>query len=221
MKTKIVVIIPARGGSKGILHKNIAALNGKPLIAYTINAASNSSFISDVYVSTDDKKIAAISRAYGAKVIMRPKSLATDTASSESALIHAAKKIDCTHILFMQCTSPLTTTEDVNMIIRSMAVNMTDTMFSVTEPECRFLWNLEGEPIGHTLPRQRRQDLEPIYRETGAMYLMSKEGLLKHKNRFHGKIGLYIMPKDKAYDIDTQEDLDFVEKLMVLGLVKR
>jgi N-acylneuraminate cytidylyltransferase len=215
---KIIAIIPARGGSKGLPRKNILPLNNKPLISYVINAALNSRYLKGVYVSTEDKEIAAISKAYGAKVIKRPAKLSSDTASSESALIHAAKQIDCTHILFLQCTCPLTTTEDINQMIVNYLKEGADTMFTVTEPECRFLWDEDGNPVGHTLPRKRRQDLKPVYRETGAMYLMSKEGLLKYKDRFHGKMHIYKMPKDRSYDIDTKPGLEFVEKLMRCGL---
>lgn len=118
----IVAIIPARGGSKGIPYKNIKLVGGKPLIAWNIIAAKKSKFIDDVYVSTDDEKISSIALSYGAKIINRPAELARDESSSESALLHAIGQINSegvfpNEIVFLQCTSPLTTCEDIDNCI--------------------------------------------------------------------------------------------------------
>src|SRR3989344_5617619 len=109
---KIVAIIPARGGSRGIPHKNIVDLAGKPLIAYSIEAAKNSKYISEVYVSTDDQAIAETSKKFGAKIIKRPAEMATSKAKSEEALLHFAEQVDFDVLVFLQCTSALTISED-------------------------------------------------------------------------------------------------------------
>jgi len=117
-KPNIVAIIPARGGSKGIPGKNIKLLNGKPLIAYSIEAAKSASSISAVYVSTDSPEIASVARKYGALVIDRPKELATDTATSESVLLHFAEQVDSDAIVFLQCTTPLTNSKDIDGAVK-------------------------------------------------------------------------------------------------------
>ena len=117
-KGKIIAIIPARGGSKSIPRKNIVNFCGKPLIAWSIEQAAKCRRIDSVYVSTDDAEIADVSLAYGAKVICRPEELATDTASSESALIHAISEIEKEQrietVAFLQATSPLRDDSDMD-----------------------------------------------------------------------------------------------------------
>ena len=221
---KIVAVIPARGGSKGIPGKNIKALAGKPLIGYVIDAVMRSKYVDDVYVSTEDEKIAAVSKKYGAKIVQRPAELATDTASSESALLHFADQVHFDCLLFLQCTAPLTSTEDINGIIESYFKSDCDMMFSVCEGDggfhaSRFVWDGNSEPVGHDFPRKRRQDLPALYKENGAMYLMTRANLLTYQDRFHGKKQIYVMPKSRSYDIDNIEDFDFLEKLLRFGLV--
>ena len=176
-------------------------------------------YLDDVYVSTDSEEIAKVSRKYGAKVIKRPANFATDKASSELALLHFAKKVDCEVIMLLQCTSPLTSTHYIDFMIETYCRNGNDTMLSVCKAEggfqCGgFLWSSKAKPINHKLPRQRRQDLQEEFKENGAMYMMTKEGLLKHKSRFFGKIGLFEMSKIKSFEIDSFTDLYFIERLM-------
>ena len=116
---KIVSIILARGGSKGIPDKNIIDLNNKPLIYYSINASKNSNVV-DTWVSTDSKKISIIAEQYGAQIINRPKHLATDTSSSEQALQHFTTQVDFDIMVFIQPTSPLLSSADINKGIDMM-----------------------------------------------------------------------------------------------------
>lgn len=117
-----IAIIPARGGSKGVHRKNVRLLAGRPLVAHSILDAREAGLISNVYVSTDDPEIARVSQVYGAEVIQRPPELASDTASSESALLHALEELETTGlvtdlIVFLQCTSPIRTGADIDRAI--------------------------------------------------------------------------------------------------------
>ena len=135
-KNKVIIaIIPARGGSKGIPKKNIKFLNGKPLITYSIENVIKSKYIDEVFVSTDDKKISLIAKKYGAKIINRPKILARDTSSSESALKHAVEEIEKLGIkidlvVFLQATSPMRGKYDLDRAIEKFFKEKLDSLFS-------------------------------------------------------------------------------------------
>ncbi len=212
----ILALIPARGGSKGIPRKNIKELAGKPLIAHNIEAAKNSKYIQGVYVSTDDLEISRISQEFGAIAIDRPAEMATDQAPSELALFHFADNVHFDVLVFLQCTSPLTRSEDIDGAVEKF-LSGHDSVLSVCEDHGGFLcggftWNENGEPFGYDYKnRPRRQDVGKKYRENGAIYVMSREGLLKHRNRLHGKIGLYIMPRHRSFEIDEPGDFEIVE----------
>lgn len=219
----IIAIIPARGGSKGIPHKNIYPLCGKPLIAWNIEAALASTFISAVYVSTDDTKIVAAARSYGAHVIERPQELANDTATSESALLHGLEVLKQQGIqpdllVFMQCTSPLTATEDIDAAIKKLLDENADSCLTATAFHY-FVWNEladgSAEGINHDKRfRPRRQDRDPQYQENGAVYVMKCSGFLQAKHRFFGKTVLSIMPQERCFEIDEPVDLDIVDVLL-------
>lgn len=217
---KILALIPARGGSKGILRKNIRNLNGLPLIAHNIKAGMNSKYVSDIYVSTEDEEIAEISKKYGAKIIKRPQEFASDTASSESVLLHFADNVDFDILVFMQCTSPLTLSLDIDEALKLFFEKGYDSVLSVTNDHGGFLcggftWDEDGQSVNYDYKnRKRRQDEKLKYRENGAIYIMTKENLVKHKNRLHGNIGLYVMPYHRSYEIDEYEDLLFLNRIM-------
>ena len=139
-----ITIIPARGGSKGIPRKNLKPLNDKPLIAYSILDAKESELVDIVFVSTDDLEILEVAQQYGAKIIIRPLELANDTASSESALLHALVEIENQGInpeliVFLQCTSPIRTSQDIDQAIIQFKAENADSLLSVS-PSHRFLW---------------------------------------------------------------------------------
>lgn len=215
---KIVVCIPARGGSKGIPKKNIVDLVGKPLIAHSIEAAKNCELVSEVYVSTEDKEIAEISKSFGAKIVDRPMDIAVDTASSEAALLHFAEKVDFDILVFMQCTSPLTRSYDIEGAIKLFLTGY-DSVLSVTEDHGGFLcggftWDEDGQSVNYDYKnRPRRQERKKTYRENGAIYITSKDNLLKHKNRLNGRVGIFEMPSLLSYEIDSPDDLDFLRKI--------
>lgn len=223
-KDEILGIIPARGGSKAIPQKNVRLLAGKPLITYTIESAQRSKYISRVIVSTDDPGIAAISRQYGAEVVLRPAELSDDTASSESALLHTLEFLKTTEnyrpylIAFLQCTSPLVSPEDIDGTIQSLLNKNADSAFTAT-PSHYFLWsrgqNGEAIEINHDKRvRPMRQGKEPQYVETGAAYVMHTEGFLQAKHRFFGKTIMHITPPRRHWEIDEPIDLKIAETLM-------
>lgn len=221
----IIAIIPARGGSKSIPKKNIKLLNGKPLISYIIEASKGSKYIGETYVSTDDKEIAEISSKFGAKVIQRPKELASDSASSESVLLHFAENVDFDILVFLQCTSPLTKPEDIDGAIELFLSKKYDSILSVCGDQGGFLcggftWDEDGNSVNYDFKnRQLRQNFKKkLYRENGAIYIMSKKGLIKYKNRLYGKVGLYEMPKNRSFEIDEPEDFEFIEKLLPISI---
>lgn len=213
----IIAIIPARGGSKGIHKKNIINVAGKPLISYMIKAAKSSKFISKIIVSTDDQEIASVAMAFNAEVIMRPSELSGDDSPSELALLHVIEHLKKTGekvpeiIVFLQCTCPLTSSEDIDRAIMKLVSEKADASFTVT-PTHYFLWteNANGEVIALNHDknfRKRRQDIEPQFIETGSVYVMRCEGFLKHKHRFFGKLVMSVIPPERALDIDEPADI--------------
>lgn len=225
MEQKTVAIIPARGGSKGIPHKNIAPLYGKPMLVWNIEEAKKSEYIDRVIVSTDSDEIALIAKAHGAEVIIRPEDISTDFATSESVLLHALFTMqeqgdvlpDTT--VFIHCSSPLTIAEDIDGTIRAFRNADADTALSVV-PFCGYFWkkdDVTGEALtdGHNKgERLRRQERIPKYLETGAVYVMKTEGFMQEKKRLFGETVMYEMPVERYYDVDTPRDLLVVNVLM-------
>lgn len=209
------VIIPARAGSKGIKGKNIIDFCGKPLLAWSILQARMCSQISNVYVSTDGYEISNIAREYGAIVIQRPQDIATDSSSSEDALIHAIQKIEereqFDSVIFLQATSPVRRKNDIDKAIEVFEKGNYDSLFSMSVLEDYCLWKRTGNQLNSFTydyrKRGRRQEREPYYMENGSIYIFSKDLLLKEKNRLGGKIGMYEMPMECSFEIDSDRDL--------------
>lgn len=221
---KILAIIPARGGSKGIPRKNVRLLAGKPLIAHTIQQAQEAEAVDRIVVSTDDVEIAEISRRYGAEVIWRPAEISGDLASSEDALLHVLRSLDRSeayrpeYVVFLQCTSPLTRSQDIDGTIQAMLQQNADSALSVT-PFHYFLWQQDdmGDSVGinhDKSVRLMRQQRETQYRETGAVYAMRTEGFIRARHRFFGKTVMYVMPPERCLEIDDPVDFEVAEVLM-------
>lgn len=218
-----LAIIPARGGSKGIPRKNIRPLAGKPLIAYNIEQALRSQYINRLVVSTDDAEIAAISRRYGAEIVWRPPEISGDTASSEAALLHTLDALEAAEgyvpdlLVFLQCTSPLTITEDIDGVVQALLQDGADTALAVT-PFHYFLWRAEdgdANGINHQKSvRPLRQQREPQYLETGAVYVMKVPEFRQKRHRFFGKTAMYVMPPERRLEIDDPVDFQVAEVLL-------
>jgi len=219
-------VIPARGGSKGIPRKNVQTVGGVPLVARTVAAAIAASSIDRVFVSTDDAEIADVARAAGAEIVSRPPDLGGDTASSESALLHALSAIadlgvdEPTTIVMLQCTSPFTTAADVDGTARLVVDGPADTAFTAA-PSHGFLWRPSADgarAVNHeAATRPRRQDREPEFVETGAVYAMDARGFLHHRHRFFGRIELFEVAAERALEIDTPHDLALADALVSLA----
>ena len=229
MKNMRVAIIPARGGSKGVPRKNVRLVAGKPLVAWTIEAARNAQSVDKVIVSTDDAEIARVSESYGARVIQRPPEISGDTASSESAILHVLGVLEAEGalpdtVIFMQCTSPLTESEDIDNCVRKYEESEADSAFTAKE-FFYFIWKQmpDGSMDGVNHDRRfrpRRQDREPQYEENGAIYVMNTQGFLKAKHRFFGKIAMSLMPESRCFEIDTEFDLEIASRLLA-GIGKK
>ena len=207
-----LALIPARGGSKGIPGKNLKTVGDVPLICRSIRAAQASNGVGRVVVSTDDDAIAEAAEAEGAIVIRRPAAIAGDTASSESALLHALDELEEqgpleTELVFLQCTSPFTSGAQIDTVLDALQKEGCSSSFSVS-PWHGFLWRADGRGINHNpeLPRQRRQDLEPAFLETGAIYAMSVKAFRGCGSRFCPPTRPVVI-EEVGPEIDTPEDL--------------
>ena len=188
--TAALALIPARGGSKGIPGKNLQDVGGIPLVGRSVQAALASRYVTRVVVSTDDDAIATAAKDHGGDVVRRPKAIAGDTASSESALLHALEVLEASgplpaKLVFLQCTSPFTTADQIDRVIAAVKPPAINSAFAVAAWH-GFLWRADGRGINHDpqQPRQRRQDLEPAFLETGAIYAMDTDCFRRSKSRF-------------------------------------
>jgi len=222
-KNKIIAIIPARGGSKGIPKKNIVNFSGKPLLAWSIEDAKDSKLINDVYVSTDDKAIAEVSKDYGAKVIWRPKEISGDFSPSEDALKHAINEIykknpeKINYIVFLQATSPLRETKDIDNAINKIISEKADSLFSGAEIGDFLIWKKDKNQLKslnyNYKNRKRRQDFGKQFVENGSIYIFKPEVLFKYNNRLGGKIVISEMEFWKSFEVDNLKDLKFCQEI--------
>jgi len=212
---EIICIIPARGGSKGIPDKNITDFCGKPLLAWSILQAQNAKNVQDVYVTSDSDHILSIAENHAAKIIRRPDELSTDTATSESALLHAidtiesdGRKVDL--VVFLQATSPLREPRDIDGAIEKLVKEQADSLFSSAKLEDFFIWEKSDQglvSLNYDYQRRlRRQDIKPQYVENGSIYIFKPEILREHNNRLGGLIATYEMDFWKTWEIDSLED---------------
>jgi len=209
-------VILARGGSKGVPGKNLRPIGGLSLVARSIRAGRAARSVTQVHVSTDDAAIAAEARRFGAEVIERPAELSGDSATSESGWLHALEVIEAQgravgRLVFLQCTSPFTTGADIEACLAEMEAKGADCALSVIEDHS-FLWSTDaagrGVGVNHdeTRQRQRRQDLPPAYRESGAIYCVRRDEFAKSGQRFCGPVALCPVAHP-AIEIDTLDDL--------------
>ncbi|MEM5557225.1 acylneuraminate cytidylyltransferase family protein [Aliarcobacter cryaerophilus] len=216
---KILGVIPARGGSKGIPKKNIKLLNGKPLISYTIEAALASN-LNRVIVSTDCEEIAGVSKHYGVEVMMRPSHLAEDKTPTLPVLQDVVAKLEEKYdaVMTLQPTSPLRTVEDINKSIEIFASDSkADSLVSVVEVPHNYmpekLMDFDGKYISGNSQVKRRQEVSNMYARNGAaIYITKTEKLSEYI--FGGKVLPYFMSKTNSFDIDDMEDWEIVERFI-------
>ena len=224
-------IIPARGRSTGLPNKNILELAGKPLIAWTIEQSIQTPKVGRTIVSTDSNKIASISVSFGAQVpFIRPGPLASDTATTESALLHCIEWLrenesyEPDAIILLQCTSPFRYRNRITEAIDVFEESGADSVLSVS-PFWHFLWD-KTDTGPHALydfhNRPRRQDIKPAeqkYKENGSIYIMSRSALEKTGNRLSGNIQLFEMSEEESFEIDSKADFNLVEQAMLSHLL--
>jgi N-acylneuraminate cytidylyltransferase len=220
-----VAIILARGGSKGIPHKNIVDFCGKPLLQWTIDQLKNSKFISSIWVSSDDLEILRLARHFGVETIFRSKDISGDKATSESGWLHAINFIEEETgkspdlVVAPQVTSPIRESKDFDEAITKFYSKKLDSMFSVCDAEDLCLWCFKNgdyfsDSYDMTNPNRRRQDFEKRYIENGSFYLFTPKVLRKFGVRFGIKRGMHVMDHWKSFEIDDPEDLIFCEVVM-------
>lgn len=212
-----VAVIPARGGSKRIPNKNIVSLAGKPLLAWTIEAAQDAVNVDHVFVSTEDERIASVARQFGAEVIPRPPSLAQDTTSTEPVLLHALDwlasvcQIKPESLAMLQCTSPIRGGDVIERAVDKLLMTGCDSVVGVHPTIDHFFCaDLEGDRLVTAYDprhRPRTQDIPPRYRENGSVYVTRVSHLQHTGCRMGGDMRAVIMSAMEGLDIDDLHDL--------------
>ena len=221
---RVLAVIPARGGSKGIPGKNLRMLNGLPLIAWTIQSALAAERVTDTVVSTDSAEIAEIARAHGAQApFLRPADLATDSAPTEPAMRHALEQMEARNgrydaVLLLQPTSPLRRTGTIDRALRQFDEEKADSLVGVVESHA-FFWRRDPqvEACYDYARRPRRQDIPPAdrrFRETGSVYVTARNLFLTGGNRLGGRIALFEMAEEEGWEIDSLTDFAVLETLV-------
>jgi len=217
-----VAIIPARGGSKGILHKNIKIISGKPLISYVIEICRETPEIDHIVVSTDSDEIKKVAETHdGVLILDRPKELATDESTSEDAILHAIQSLesqglDFGTVIFVQATSPLSEPSDFSRLIKKIHEEGYDSAVFCVD-DYGFFFGID-DVLSPRLPRQIRT---PKKRETGNAWAFRKEGFLRHKCRLFGDVGTCNIDYPKNLEIDTDCDLFMVGKILEVSQRKK
>lgn len=217
MKNKTIAIIPARGGSKRLLGKNIMLLDGLPLIAHSILfAKANSEIIDEIYVSTDDADIKKIALEYGAKVVDRPSELAGDFEPTVSALKHVLDNSDAVeNVILLQPTNPLRPENLLKVAFEIFSKENHDSLFTVTQNHQKLgkIQQNQFKPFNYKIG-QRSQDLDPLYFENGLLYISKSKLILANEIISDSAFPMIIDHAFANVDIDTQEDLDFANYLL-------
>nr|MBA4405410.1 acylneuraminate cytidylyltransferase [Nanoarchaeum sp.] len=240
----VLSIIPARGGSKGVIRKNLKELGGKPLVTYAIACSLNSKLVTRTIVSTDDNEIAEISKKYGAEVMMRPSELAQDNSRAEEALKHVLEELEKKEnykpdvVILTQCTCPFRLSKDIDESITLLKSGGYSSVVSVSETPGHFhpyrikkVINGELESvvketgmINKILESDRyyvRQLLPgKYYWLNGAIYAILYNTLVKENNRYGKKCGALILPNERLVNIDSPADFDFAEYLLKNNKIK-
>ncbi len=223
-----VAFIPVRGGSKSIPQKNIKLICGQPLVYWAVKAACLCKFVDEVYVATDSDEICSVVKAFvknskyesftKVRVIGRSAETASDTASTESAMLEFAEQFEFDNIALIQATSPMLTPEDLDGGFELLQKEGTDSVISVVR-QYRFLWVEDESGNAYSVNydvfnRPRRQDFDGYLMENGAFYITSRNNLMKSGNRVSGNIKAYEMCAESAVELDKPSDWIIVEDLM-------
>jgi CMP-N-acetylneuraminic acid synthetase len=224
---KVIALIPARGGSKRLPRKNLMPLAGKPLLAWTVQAARAARCIDRVILSTDDAQIAAVGRAYGAETpFMRPADLASDDAGTLDVMLHALRTLaaageNCDLLVVLQPTSPLRCAADIDAAVELLRNKTADAVISVCETEHPPEWsNILPDGLSMAdffrpgIRTRRSQDLPRTFRLNGAIYVYSADRLLHSRSLdMDDNCFAYLMPRERSIDIDDALDFELAQLL--------
>lgn len=222
---RVVVIVPARAGSKGIRRKNLEPVGGIPLVLRTVRCALAAPSVDVVLVSTDDGEIAGAARGAGAGVVTRPAELGGDSVSSEAVLLHALDAAGAAEdpagiTVLLQCTSPFTRVDDLEAAIAAVRDGGADVAFTAS-PSHGFVWRADptgaAVAVNHDAARRpRRQDREPEWVENGAVYALRTAGFVESGHRFFGRVVVIEMPVLRSIEIDDVDDLAAARRIAPL-----
>lgn len=227
---KIVCIVPARGGSKGVHRKNLRNLGGKPLIQWTIDEAEKSKYIDRIIISTEDKEIEEVCKFLGVEVIKRPMELAGDDSPTIDSILYTLNLVENEenyfpdYAILLQCTSPFRRVTDIDTAIETLLTKdkKYKSLISVTKEEHPPWW-LKRISADETLKDfldydkkqySRRQSFPPLYRLNGAIYICSIDELKKCRSFETDKTLAYVMDNNSSVDIDTEDDLELAEFIL-------
>lgn len=220
---KLLVIIPARGGSKGVPRKNLKDLCGQPLIKWSIQSGQESTKFKTIVVSTDDTEIANVATQAGALVVMRPAELATDNSQTELTVAHTLESVPAsdsyTHIVLLQPTAPIRRSGLVDQAFKTMICDESDSLVGVVESS-PFIWKgltNDATAMYNVARRPMRQSFtqdDLSYRETGNIYITTVDAFRDSGCRVSGKTSLFVLHINEGLDIDTQLDFDLAETML-------
>lgn len=218
---RVITVIPARGGSKGIPRKNLRPLAGKPLLYYSIQSCLNAKVVTDVVVTTDDEEIALLAKRFGAKIVFRGEELSSDLVTLDPVILDAYRNIskDQTSeddlIVTIQPTSPLLGADDIDCAVRQFTENMTDSLVSVVEDK-HLTWAIgqDGTPYPKYETRVNRQLLPDSFKESGSIIICTAKQL-QTGSRIGERIDLYKLPNSVAIDIDDINDFILCERILL------
>lgn len=226
---RVLALIPARGGSKGIPRKNLALVNGDPLIAHTIRTANGCPRLTRIVVSTEDAEISEVARKCGADVpFMRPPELATDQAKSADVALHALQVVEHEEgsrydvVCLLEPTSPLRTSADVSSALDMLSASDVDAVISVYRVEAPHpikTLQIESGRLSPFMPDRwrpnlNRQELPAVYAVNGAIYCIRRAALISCRSFWGVSAAPYVMPEDRSVNIDTQVDLALADLLL-------
>jgi CMP-N-acetylneuraminic acid synthetase len=210
MTRRYAAIVPLRGGSKSIPRKNILSFAGKPLCAWVLEAALAASEIGEVWVSTDDEQIAEVvaQTTPPVRIHFRPAALGGDLVKTEAVIQEwiLTARIEASHIVLLQATSPQTTAADISAAVARFAISGADSLVTGTRSH-RFLWHDDGQPLNYDpAKRPMRQEWPGTFMENGAFYISSRDYLAAGGARLHGRVELFEMNEFYAIEIDDADD---------------
>jgi CMP-N-acetylneuraminic acid synthetase len=226
---RVLGIVPARGGSKGVPGKNLRLLGGKPLLAHTAEAALAARLLARVILTTDDERIAEAGRRHGLDVpFLRPAELATDTAPTLPVVQHAVRTLEeagdrYDAVCLLQPTNPLRTTDDIDGCIRLLEASGADAAVTVlaVPPEHNPHWVYFPDAAGflrlstgEATPIPRRQELPPAFHREGSVYVTRRDVLMDRNSLYGARLAGYVMDGRRSVNIDTMEDFERAEALL-------